>query len=203
MRLDHLPQEDRRAVRWPQRRRAYRARNGCAIVLSGSAAPAVPPRRARACSPGLTRRFRRQGRGRVLEDRELVGIFARRFPEGGGDLPPAGDTELRPQGVGVRLCCSWRNAEPIGDLQVRASPGDEVDDLALAEREAFPFGNEHGGHRVRRHVAAQLVRGRILRRYSAGCTASWRRRPARSTEPTASIGTRTSPPGPSTISPNG
>ena|SRR5438093_1109457 len=65
--------------------------------------------------------------------------LARRVAESHWDLSPTGHAKLRAQDVRMSLSCPRRDSEPFGDLDVRASFGDELYDLPLTLREPNAF----------------------------------------------------------------
>lgn len=85
--------------------------------------------------------------GRRRQARQVVRVLAGQLSERGRYLSAAVHRELRPQDVRMRLRGSWRDAQAIGDLDVRAAACDQPDDLPLPRREAGIWvDGEHGRH---------------------------------------------------------
>jgi hypothetical protein len=98
-----------------------------------------------------------------LEAFQLVRILARRIAKRGRDLASAGDAELDPERVGVRFCRPRRDPQAVGDLDIRAAPRDQVDDLPLPLSEPLAPYCQHGPDRRASRLRA-LLAGRCISR---------------------------------------
>src|SRR5947208_16360384 len=97
---------------------------------------AAPPSRA---GPWLAPSGPFRDRSGALPLRGAERIDARQIAEAVRDLAAAADAQLVAQGVAMRLGCSRGDAETYADLLVRASGGDQFDDLELPRGDLRPL----------------------------------------------------------------
>ena len=98
-----------------------------------------------------------------LQACRLVGILTGELAKRRRDLPTAPDGELRPEHVGVRLRCSWRDSESVRYLDVRAALRNEVHDLPLSNCEScVAIKPQHASHTHAWSAAALLAVWRIF-----------------------------------------
>ena len=105
-------------------------------------------------------------------------VLARRVAKRRRDLPAPRDSQLRAQDVGVRLRRSRRDTQPLGDLHIRATLGDQLDDLPLPRGELDAFAeSSHGPRSCRYPSRAAIGRPADFPSYAQGRMneASWPR----------------------------
>src|SRR4051794_9214781 len=163
-------------------RRAWRRKRGGYVSRSASIAAAAPRRRltrlarfAAWFQAGADRRPRRAAGIGPLSPEWSVGragvvaqawcrleaferVLAGRVSECERDLPPSADPQLGAQNVRVRLRRSRRHAEPLRDLDVRATLSDQLDDLSLTGCELDVFAESDHRRASCRRLAADAIR---------------------------------------------
>src|SRR2546427_668368 len=131
-----------------------------AIAGTQETAPATKVAGAGRCPPEPSARRTRRDADLRPQAFEGMGVLAGQFAEGGRNLSASAHGELRPQDVRVSLGSAWRDSEPPGDLRVRESVRDQLDDLALPGREADLAGvGEHAAMVATRRLRANWPSG--------------------------------------------